>query len=174
MVRTLAIWGMGILLAMLLVLATAWSLVADWMESTGDHDYCAGCHSMKPIAGSYLKDVHGGNNATGAVADCVDCHLPHDSQWNHLGTKLYLGIKDHWMEATTEVETIDWAAKREQREEYVYDSGCLKCHAALETSPKVSLEARKEHRAYFAGTTTDQCVTCHLFVGHKDIRFYGE
>ena len=58
---------------------------------------------------------------------------------------------------------------RERREQYVFDSGCLHCHANLERGTMASNKAFVAHKPYFLGETSKKCVTCHQHVGHKDL-----
>ncbi len=40
------------------------------------NEFCASCHTMKPMAETFSQSIHGGNNQHGFVADCIDCHPP--------------------------------------------------------------------------------------------------
>ncbi|NJN48108.1 MAG: cytochrome C [Candidatus Competibacteraceae bacterium] len=151
------------------VVASSWLATQSVIESTSDHAFCTKCHSMKVFGESYLLDVHGGNNAVGVQVVCTDCHLPHDTLTNYLFTKAKTGIHDVWAEYTLDLEKIDWEAKRQHREDFVYDSGCLKCHSNLEKATSASNKAFVAHKPYFLGTIDNTCVSCHEYVGHQDL-----
>ncbi|WP_296898769.1 NapC/NirT family cytochrome c [Thiohalocapsa sp.] len=71
----------------------------------------------------------------------------------------------------------DWIGNLEDREAYVYDSGCLNCHTALERATSDDPAAGAAHQAYFANAQgngaaegPDSCVDCHQHVGHENLR----
>jgi cytochrome c-type protein NapC len=120
---------------------------------------------MEPFVASNADNTHGGNNEYGIKASCSDCHLPHDNSANYLYIKAQTGIHDMWVETFEDTSKIDWRAKTEHREEFVYDSGCLTCHVELEKATR----DQEEHTRYFAGETTSKCATCHEEVGHSNL-----
>ena len=148
---------------------SSWLITDEGITATSDATFCVSCHTMSPFERAHDADVHGGQNAHGVRATCAHCHLPHDSSFEYLYTKARTGIHDMWVENFGDVENIDWQAKREHREEYVYDSGCLHCHTNLEEATMATNKAFIAHRAYFHGETEDQCVTCHEHVGHANL-----
>ncbi len=147
---------------------SSWLVGQESFEATSNADFCSGCHSMQPFAASHADNAHGGDNEYGIAASCTDCHLPHDTAANYFYTKAETGIHDIWMETFTDTSQIDWRAKTEHREEFVYDSGCLGCHAELEKATS----GQEEHQRYFANATDSQCVTCHEEVGHSNLNKY--
>ncbi len=149
---------------------TSWYGVESVFENTKDAEFCASCHTMEPMRRSYEQDVHGGNNKMGVVVDCLGCHLPHDGPFHYAVAKAQTGLHDIWAELTYDLEKIDWIAKRERREHYVYDSGCLSCHQNLERATMASNRAFVAHKPYFLGTTEKKCVSCHQFVGHHNLK----
>ncbi|MDJ0655043.1 MAG: NapC/NirT family cytochrome c [Xanthomonadales bacterium] len=152
------------------VATVGWLVIDTGLHATGGYDFCTSCHStMAPIGLAYEDELHGGNNPAGWRAECVDCHLPHGNSLSYLLSKTRHGIVDPWVEMTTEPLEIDWHTNRERREEYVYDSGCLTCHQALETTSMGNPKAFRPHRDYFAGESGKQCVSCHQHVGHRDL-----
>lgn len=151
------------------VVSGAWAFTQSMIEATGGVEFCTGCHSMEPMGRAYLEDVHGGHSRSGVQAHCADCHLPHDSQLGYLIAKARTGIHDVWVEFLGDPQAIDWEAKREHRERYVYDSGCLHCHSRLQEAPVSDPKTVVAHRPYFQGTANRQCVSCHQHVGHKDL-----
>jgi len=147
----------------------SWALTDYAFHATGDDAFCTSCHTMEPMGQAYRRDVHGGDNPMGTEALCVDCHLSHDNPLAYFYTKAKFGIHDVYAQTFKDLDAIDWQAMRKRREEYVFDSGCMKCHGALETAPRSNNKAFVAHKPYFLGRTEKQCVTCHEHVGHEDL-----
>lgn len=152
------------------VMATGWVGTETMIEETSDAEFCTSCHTMEPFATSHAQDVHGGKNPGGVVAHCTDCHLPHESAAQHLFAKAKTGTRDAIAQAIYPVHKPDWIANLEERDEYVYDSGCLNCHAALKDATTDDPAALAAHKAYFGGDLGEGCVSCHEQVGHKNLR----
>lgn len=136
---------------------------------TSSANYCVSCHEMAPMKASYDQDVHGGRGKSGIKASCVSCHLPHDSIINYLYTKVEKGIKETTIHYFTDLNKIDWHKKRENRDDYVYDSGCIKCHTNYDDNSSYSLKAKQMHMHYKELLNTNKeltCATCHAEVGH--------
>jgi len=157
-----------ILVIILLAVIAPVIAMASWMgvqyafERTSDAPFCTDCHAMKPMGETFKLSVHGGNNRVGFTAECNDCHLPHNNVFNYFLTKARMGSNDLLTQLTGEPEKIDWIAKLEHRDQYVYDSGCLKCHKNLKDSvPWV-------HESYFAGGM-DSCLACHEDIAHPGL-----
>ena len=127
---------------------------------------------MTPMVSSYRQDVHGGAGDTGVQAKCSQCHIPHTSTAKYLIMKSRYGIHDAWAQLTYDLDAIDWHEKRSHSEDYVYDSGCLKCHSDLQRATESTAVGYVAHRPYFLGTVESKCVTCHNRVGHKDLGSY--
>jgi cytochrome c-type protein NapC len=146
-----------------------WTLTEGAIQATSDREFCTTCHSMEPFALAYDQDVHGGQNPGGVAANCVDCHLPHDSPGGYLVAKIQTGIHDGFAELMSVFREPDWIGNLNKRAEYVYDSGCLKCHSKLESAPEDNPTTAMAHQTYFQGDANLLCVTCHAHVGHKDL-----
>jgi cytochrome c-type protein NapC len=122
------------------------------------------------MAISYETSKHAGNNQFGIKARCADCHLPHDNAATYLLTKAQKGVVDVWRQLTyDEGNPTNWVEKRKHRHEYVFDSGCIRCHSGKATGDDPS------HPSYFAGGDSPfkgqgqfRCVDCHFYVGHSD------
>ncbi len=154
--------------AVFLLIIVAWMAMETGVEVTSHADFCATCHAMEPMVASYRASTHGGNNPRGVMAACTDCHTSHENVFDFFIAKARSGTHDIWVTLTTDELARDWQAKREQKREYVYDSGCLTCHRNLE---KVS-EGRGAHAKYFAGLIDRHCVDCHPGVGHEGLNKY--
>lgn len=144
---------------------------AEVVKATGGEQFCGACHEMQPMVEAYRHDIHGGNNRVGFKAECADCHLPHDNTFNYLLKKATSGLNDVYKVTLTDTSQIDWLGKRERREEFVYDSGCLSCHQGLlektvASNPK-SLEMHGHYQKMQQNGEALQCVSCHLTIGHN-------
>lgn len=151
------------------VMAGGWILTDTAMEATSDRAFCTACHSMAPFAQAYDQDSHGGRNPGGVAAACVDCHLPHEGPARYLMAKVRTGLHDGWAQVMSLFKEPDWVGNLERRADYVYDSGCLRCHARLRDAPSDDPTAAFAHQTYFQQGSNMHCVTCHAHVGHKDL-----
>jgi len=148
----------------------SWAVVDTGIHATGDHEFCTSCHSHKPIGTSYREALHGGNNAAGWRASCSDCHISHANALAYLWVKGVHGVVDPTMELIKDPYDIDWHGRREHRERYVYDSGCLQCHKYLKDVSQANAKSFRPHRKYFSGTDKSlKCVSCHEHVGHANL-----
>jgi len=147
----------------------SWMLADEGLNRTADIDFCMSCHSMEQFQPSYEADIHGGKNSYGIQVNCTNCHLDHSSSTAYFISKAQKGMHDLYVETFHDTEAIDWEAKRDHRESYTYDSGCLSCHNNLQRATMGNNKAFIAHYDYFAGTSNDQCVTCHKHVGHKNM-----
>ncbi|MBK5968516.1 MULTISPECIES: cytochrome c3 family protein [Thiorhodovibrio] len=152
------------------VMALSWIGTETVLQETADAEFCGSCHSMTPFVETHAEDVHGGNNAGGVVANCADCHLPHTRAQDYLHAKIRTGVHDVLAQGTAWLHPVDWLAKREERDQFVYDSGCLTCHSALKNASKGDPAALAAHKGYFSDQALGSCVSCHAQVGHKDLR----
>lgn len=166
--RKKPLFWLAIVFALFLLVIISWMALETGVEITSHADFCGVCHSMEPMVASYRASMHGGNNPRGIMSACTDCHVSHENLFAHFIGKAKSGTHDIWVTLTRDESTLDWQAKREQREEYVYDSGCLTCHRNLEAAT----QDKKFHNNYFADVTETQCVTCHNEVGHSNLNKY--
>lgn len=150
-------------------MAASWAIVDTAIHATGEHEFCSSCHSHQPIGSSYVEDIHGGNNSSGWRASCSDCHIPQDNVVHYLWVKGIHGVVDPAMELLKDPYDIDWHGNRQRRGDYVYDSGCLKCHVNLQRQTESNSKAFLPHRRYFRNSEDLQCVECHKHVGHSNL-----
>ena len=151
------------------IVLASWVVTESIVQGTSGEEFCGGCHTMTPMIASYREDIHGGAGDSGVQAKCTACHIPHNNTVNYMFMKARYGMHDAWAQLTYDLDAIDWQAKRAHSEDYVYDSGCLKCHANLQGASESSAVSFVAHRPYFLGTVKSKCVTCHNRVGHKDL-----
>lgn len=159
---------MALILIPTTVLAS-WLVTDTIIHSTSSEEFCGGCHTMAPMVASYREDVHGGAGERGVEARCIHCHVAHQNSFSYMTTKASFGLHDAWAQLTYDIDAIDWEAKREHREDFVFDSGCLSCHADLQRASEATAKSFVAHRPYFLGTVESRCATCHPRVGHKNL-----
>lgn len=154
-------------LGFLLVLPVNYAL-----DKTSDSDFCVSCHEMTPMVLAYKSDVHGGNNAKGVKARCVDCHIPHDNLAKYVLTKAKNGIVEGYIHFTKNVDEINWHEKRKNRGNFVYDNGCMSCHSKILNNTLSSFKAQQMHEHYVKLKDTKEalaCANCHIEVGHNEL-----
>lgn len=141
------------------------------VKRTSNAEFCVSCHAMQPMVNTYQRDTHGGRNPHGFSAECTDCHLPHNNTLNYLWVKAKMGANDLFKVLFTDTNKIDWHHKRQQRTEFVFDSGCLNCHQQLFNRTQVNhVKSLETHQIYLDSQITQnrlQCVSCHVTVGHN-------
>lgn len=142
------------------------------VQGTSGEKFCGSCHTMTPMVAAYRQDVHGGDGPQGVQAKCTQCHIPADNVFIYMLRKTQFGMHDAWAQLTYDLDAIDWRAKREHRETFVFDSGCLGCHKDLERATMPTPAAFVAHRPYFLGETDMNCVSCHPNVGHEALGRY--
>ncbi|MCV6589987.1 MAG: NapC/NirT family cytochrome c [Marinobacterium sp.] len=160
----------GLVLSIIgLLVSASWMGVDKALHITSDAAFCGSCHSMKPMQQTFLHSTHGGRSVLGIQALCTDCHLPQDSQVSYLYHKARNGAWDVWKEYVLGAEDVDWVARLDEADRYVYDSGCLKCHNNLEKGSQLSNRQFVAHKPYFQSRIEKQCIDCHD-VGHPGLR----
>ncbi|AXY02455.1 cytochrome C [Vibrio alfacsensis] len=147
------------------------------LHAFSTNEYCGTCHTMEPASETFARSIHGGNNSQGFVADCVSCHLPDSNVVDELWVKGTSGMRHLFGEYVLQMEALDYDELHPKRTEYVFDSGCLNCHKALEDR---ALEATTEspisdqtHQLAFARKDSDsnwQCSSCHYDIAHPGLK----
>jgi len=156
--------GVGMLLTVIVVLASGFMV-----ETTNTDTFCVSCHIMTPFRTAWENSVHGGKNAQGFAAQCVDCHLPHGNFVEYLTTKAITGTSDVFHNIFIDGKNYDWTGNAEKnRLEFTFDSACRRCHHNL-VAPGMPSGGFLAHRAYLQGKTDKRCTECHKHVGHKDM-----
>ncbi|MDH3837008.1 MAG: NapC/NirT family cytochrome c [Desulfobacteraceae bacterium] len=137
------------------------------MVRTSTPDFCASCHEIKPAVVAWRSSTHA-NNASGVVADCMDCHLPAPQDtFDFFFAKSYHGIKDvviHFLSGEYDQEKArnNAYAAFENRE-------CQKCHRNLLYMPN-QRGAMLAHRSvlYAKPGYEKKCVDCHYDLVHSE------
>ena len=96
-----------LLLVVPAAIAAAWMGTETMIEQTSDAEFCTHCHTMEPMAIAHTRSKHGGDNPAGLVAECTDCHLPHDNAANHLFAKATTGLRDLWAQTIYPIHKPD-------------------------------------------------------------------
>ena len=139
---------------------------------TGTDKFCGGaCHSMQWVAKEHKESVHG-NNRTGVVAGCADCHIPHDYPrilWYKAvaGTKDIIGemrgvisTEEKFNKARLEMAKHVWAEYKATNSE-----NCRSCHLFTPaTLTKQKDFVRPMHQQVLDKQAT--CIDCHKGTGH--------
>jgi len=114
---------------------------------------CTNCHIMSPQYATWNHSSHR------RVANCNDCHVPHNNVFN----KYYFKAKDGMRHATI------FTLRKEPQVIFIHEEGanvvhnnCIRCHSKLLTDPKlaVMVEGLDVHR------TERKCWECHREVPH--------
>ncbi|HDM8149183.1 TPA: NapC/NirT family cytochrome c [Vibrio harveyi] len=141
------------------------------------NEFCASCHTMKPMAETFSQSIHGGNNQHGFVADCIDCHLPKSNIVEELWVKGTSGTRHLWGEFVLGMESLDYDELHPKRGEYVYDSGCINCHRGLEERAQGADENSPasdfSHNLAFNNKANDpswKCSSCHYDIAHPSLK----
>ena len=82
----------------------------------------------------------------------------------------YNGIKEFSITAIGADEKIDWYEKLNHKKDYVYDSGCLKCHQDITKINSKNEMQNTMHKRYLDYANELKCVSCHTHVGHDGLR----
>ena len=138
------------------------------VDKTGQPEFCASCHEMKPMVESFQFSIHGGNNPHGFAAHhCTDCHLPHNSLAGYLIAKGISGTRDALAHIGL-IKKVDFKENFNEMSNYVYDSACLHCHEGMRDPAKavgLSDNIKKIHEIYYWDAKKQgqkvSCVTCH-------------
>lgn len=111
-----------------------------------DSETCNNCHVMEPMYENYYHAAHQ------RVAECADCHLPHENLIAYYFEKGRQGAHDVYVFSTgTTPEMI--RANEHSRE--IIQSNCVRCHQ--ETVETVMMGAQPFDR---------MCWECHRDVAH--------
>ncbi len=135
------------------------------IKKTESGKFCSKCHTMEPMTQTHAMSPHGGNNSYGVAAQCVDCHLPHDTLSHYIIQKAKFGIRDVYAEFFTDTSEINWTKKRAHASSFVFNSGCLSCHSSLDHSTMEGVEPEIVKKADDR-TLKTSCIECHPNVGH--------
>ena len=169
----LAIRPLGWVVVGIVIGFPLFSLTYYTMVRTSTPGFCASCHEIEFAYNSWRTSSHV-NNGQGAVADCMDCHLPPPQDtWNFFYAKTLHGIKDvvaHFVDGS---EAYDHAVQREKAYASFKNGQCQKCHRNILHIPN-KRGAMLAHRAvlYPMPGYEKKCVDCHRDLVHNDRGFY--
>lgn len=118
---------------------------------------CINCHVMNPQYASWQHSSHR------EVANCNDCHVPHNNVFN----KYFFKAKDGMRHASMftlrmepQVIQIKEAGKK------VVHQNCIRCHGNLLEVPHMQSVI---HSDYYAERTGRQCWDCHRETPHGKV-----
>lgn len=133
-------------------LSKAWSYLSE------DPKTCVNCHVM---ATQYVTWNHSSHRE---VANCNDCHVPHDNSFN----KYYFKAKDGLNHASlftirAERQVINIA--KESKE--VVKENCIRCHTHLFDQSKLISQTKGNYQVH---NTDRKCWECHRDIPHGNVR----
>lgn len=133
------------------------------------NESCAICHVHPHAEESWRLSTHV-NNKSGVMVNCVDCHLPPQTNtWKHYTAKLKLGARDVWGYLTKDSADFNWELKSELEHavKYIPNESCKKCHQNI-FPQGLSDDGLTAHLHYEENEVKQnlQCISCHLDVGH--------
>jgi nitrate/TMAO reductase-like tetraheme cytochrome c subunit len=146
----------------------------NWVvHQTSSTEFCLGCHSHERfIKPEYEASSHF-RNEVGVRAACADCHLPHDSWFELMLTKVVVS-KDVFGELTGKISTQEkYEARRGAMAQTVWrqmlangSKFCRSCHSfeAMDLTAQGGAPARMHKKAVQSGAT---CIECHRGIVHK-------
>ena len=152
--RPLATFTVAIILGLglfLLDFSNASSYLSD------DPQACVNCHIMTP---QYITWTHSSHRE---VANCNDCHVPHDNVIN----KYFFKAKDGFYHAsiyTARAEPEVIRAREPSIE--VIQNNCIRCHQDQVTDAKTAAYVTD----HFTNRTDRTCWECHREVPHGRVR----
>lgn len=138
---------------------------------TSSDAFCTSCHEMASYPQAEMQDTIHVSNRTGTIAQCADCHVPHDS----LGkvVRKVEGIRELYGKVTSKINTPEkYEAHRLVMAEKVWEdmrandsANCRACHINFEQSLGEQYEwaARQHGLAIDQGKT---CIDCHQGIAH--------
>jgi cytochrome c nitrite reductase small subunit len=114
---------------------------------------CMNCHIMAPQYATWNHSSHR------EVANCNDCHVPHNNIFNKYYFKAKDGMRHAYMFTLRKEPQVIFI--HEEGAEVVHNN-CIRCHSKLLTDPKLAATV-VEH----SGHRTDRkCWDCHREVPH--------
>lgn len=169
-------WRLGIPaggLLMLILGAMGLGSVNWVVHRTSDTAFCLSCHSHERfIKAEYEASGHF-KNEVGVRAACADCHLPHDSWFELMFTKVLVS-KDVIGELAGTISTREkYEARRGEMAQKVWgqmlangSKFCRSCHSfqAMDLTAQGGAPARQHKKALQTGMS---CVECHRGIVHK-------
>lgn len=133
-------------------LSKAWSYLSE------DSKACVNCHIMAPQYATWNHSSHR------EVANCSDCHVPHDN-WLE---KYYFKARDglnHATLFTMRAERQVIFINKESKE--VVKENCIRCHTNQFDQSKLLSQTKGNYQAH---NTDRKCWECHRDVPHGEVR----
>lgn len=161
------IWAAALIALGIVIAFPLFSISYYTMVRTSTPDFCASCHEIKPAVVAWRSSTHT-NNASGVVADCMDCHLPApQNTFEFFFSKTYHGMKDvvlHFF-----IEKYDGEKAREAAYADFNNDRCQKCHRNLLNMP-YQRGAMLAHRSvlYARPGYEKKCIDCHYGLVHSE------
>lgn len=167
---------LGLTIGVVAVAATVVGIAvsAASVVATSTEGFCVSCHENNVYA-EFKGTIHD-KNRTGVRADCAACHIPHDSLFAMLSTKVISGTRDIYGHYITGVINTKEKFEKERYRLAVRtwthmkknDSvECRHCHDRAGMDPeKQNDAARASHAKMKAEGLT--CIDCHFGIAHNE------
>lgn len=138
--------------------ALAWTFHVSKASSylSDEAETCTNCHIMSPQYATWNHSSHR------EVANCNDCHVPHNNVFN----KYFFKAKDGMRHASVftmrnEPQVI---FIKEEGKQVVHDN-CIRCHSDLITDSKLM----QKTDLYHTHRMNKNCTDCHMEVPHGSV-----
>jgi cytochrome c nitrite reductase small subunit len=119
-----------------------------------DPETCINCHVMNPQYASWQHSSHR------EVANCNDCHVPHNNVFNKYFFKAKDGLR-HSSMFTLRLEPQVIQIKEAGRK--VVHQNCIRCHGKLLEDPQLQAAGNFDH---YLQRTERECWDCHRETPH--------
>jgi len=119
-----------------------------------DPETCINCHVMNPQYASWQHSSHR------EVANCNDCHVPHNNVFNKYFFKAKDGMRHSTM-FTLRMEPQVIQIKEAGRK--VVHQNCIRCHGKLLEDPQLQATGNFDH---YLHRTERECWDCHRETPH--------
>ncbi|HNX44531.1 MAG TPA: cytochrome c nitrite reductase small subunit [Bacteroidales bacterium] len=140
--------GMG---CYVFVISNAASYLSDKPET------CMNCHVMTPQYASWLHSSHR------RVANCNDCHVPHNNVVNKYFFKAKDGLRHSlWFTFRLEPQVIRIKSAGQK----VVKDNCIRCHQPLLIDPEMQAVIKSD---YYRNRVGRQCWECHRETPHGTV-----
>lgn len=174
--RPSARWGVGLLLAVGIVLGAAgWQGYHVVVAKTSTLEFCTSCHEMEAyVYPDYAESSHY-SNSSGVRAECADCHVPDGiipktqakirATFNELPSH-FLGKID--TQEKFDAHKLELAERVWARMQASNSRACRNCHSYEAMSEELQdRSARRRHSAEYREATGRTCIDCHKGIAHE-------
>ncbi|QIZ76023.1 NapC/NirT family cytochrome c [Ferrimonas lipolytica] len=159
----------------LIVGALLWIGFETSLEVTSTDKFCTSCHnSPSQFVAAEMQHLPHRNNASGVIATCHDCHIPHEffpKLWVK-ATSAATHVTHHLMgEITTKEEfesnRLRMAEKVWAHLEQSDSHECRSCHKVEEMNVAKQSETAAQYHDVLKDEDGPTCISCHKGIAHQ-------